>query len=488
MSNIKNNTVIVLILVLAFVTRLLMAVFFYSNAGDTGTYEIFAQNIYRGCGMSYSDPNSSLCELTSGGYFPGYPVFVASIWKLMGTKSTWVLIGQIVSYVIALFLLLRSINYLTQNQKIVIIVGIFMALSPLQIGWYRFLITEPLAISLSIWFVSELVLSLALKKIRVFSLSVAMVLSVYVRPDTILMFVGIIPIAFYLHAPKQAFLKLFMIIFLSTIPISGWMIRNVSVGDSPITKQVDYYPKSPGYIKWWKTWVVNEYQRADIFFPLWPNCGFCYSQIKVHDSRYINAEEMESVLKLINELKQYEGEPFPQIIDDQFNDLYIQKSKNQSFLLSAYINLERAFFLTLNPFSSWGLPLETREINRKKILDALTNKDIEYLAGAVEENWSPIIGKIFVFAYRLLLMACIVFILCKIIILQKNSTSSVDSNINILMLSSTLYFFTRLIFFIYLVNLESRYLIEALVWLEVSVIIWILCYCKKFNAEIGSYS
>ena len=157
-------------------------------------------------------------------------------------------------------------------------------------------------------------------------------------------------------------------------------------------------------------------------------------------------------------------------------------------MLSAYINLERAFFLTLNPFSSWGLPLETREINRKKILDALTNKDIEYLAGAIEENWSPIIGKIFVFAYRLLLITCIVFILSKIIILQKNSTSSVNSKINILMLSSTLYFFTRLIFFIYLVNLESRYLIEALVWLEVSVIIWILCYFKKFNAEIRSYS
>lgn len=469
----KTSSIIALSLSLSFLVRLIMALFFFSDAGDTNVYKLFAENIYRGCGLSYSDPNSIVCDLTSGGYFPGYPAFISIIWHIFGMQDSWILVIQIIVHTIALFLLLRAVSILTSSKKTLLAIGIIMAISPIQFGWYRFLITEPLAISFAMCFLSELIISIAKKEIRIIPMAIVMSLSVFVRPDTILMFVSLIPACFYIYKPKKAILKLFLVTFLCSIPISGWMIRNISIGDPLISIKVDHSPDAPGYIKWWKTWVTNEYQRADIFFPLWPNCNFCYSKIKIHNSKYIDENERVKASQLIHELRKFEGKPFPKEIDKQFHNLYIQKLNDQSFYEKVSIGFERAFYLILNPYSSWGLPIEITEVNKNEFSNAIRNGNTSSVYETLKENAIAVLGKLIVFIYRVIFFLCAVWILYRLLT-TKNAVERTYSEINILMVASLLYFLTRLIFFIFFVGLESRFLIEAIIFLEVSIAVWMI--------------
>ena len=74
------------VLATAAVSRLLLF-FFHADTGDTPTYELLAENIFRGCGLSFSEPTSTSCILTSEGYFPGYPAFMALNWFLFGHSN-----------------------------------------------------------------------------------------------------------------------------------------------------------------------------------------------------------------------------------------------------------------------------------------------------------------------------------------------------------------------------------------------------------------
>ena len=75
------------VLVTAAGLRLLLLFFFHADVGDTPTYELLAENILRGCGLSFSEPTSASCILASGGYFPSYPDFMALTGFCLGTPT-----------------------------------------------------------------------------------------------------------------------------------------------------------------------------------------------------------------------------------------------------------------------------------------------------------------------------------------------------------------------------------------------------------------
>jgi hypothetical protein len=137
--------------------------------------------------MSHSDPSSNECILSSGGYFPGYPAFIAMVWFLFGKSVYAVLLAQLFFYIIAMYWLLMALMRLTNNLKVVFGIGIILALSPLQIGWFRFILTEPLSIATATWFFAELIISITQKKLRVLQLALALSASIYIRPDAVFM-------------------------------------------------------------------------------------------------------------------------------------------------------------------------------------------------------------------------------------------------------------------------------------------------------------
>ena len=94
---------VAVVLVTAAGLRLLLLFFFHADVGDTPTYELLAENILRGCGLSFSAPTSNSCILSSGGYFPGYPAFMALNWFLFGPSNLPILLFQMGCYLLSLY-------------------------------------------------------------------------------------------------------------------------------------------------------------------------------------------------------------------------------------------------------------------------------------------------------------------------------------------------------------------------------------------------
>ena len=224
----KKHLLFALVLLLAFVVRALLIIYAQTNGGDWLTYERFADNILHGNGFSLSDPASSVIVPSSGGYYPGFPAFIALVWLLFGKSVMAVLWAQLVLYILALYWLLTSLLKLTNNIHLVTGAGLLLALSPLTAGWSRFPLTESLAITASMWFLAEIINSLAVKKLRVLPLAAALAASIYIRPDTVLMAIAVLPVSMHLYERKRdSFKQIVVVILLTSVPVTAWMVRNV---------------------------------------------------------------------------------------------------------------------------------------------------------------------------------------------------------------------------------------------------------------------
>lgn len=458
------------VLASAAISRFLVIFFAHADAGDTPTYELFATNILRGCGLSFSDPGSSDCVLTSGGYFPGYPAFIALVWMLFGKSIYPLLVAQLICYLLALYWLLTALMRLTNSTRVVFAVGMLLALSPLQVGWFRFVLTEPLAIAAATWFLAELIISIADKKLRKYHLALALSASVYIRPDTVFMALGIFLVSFYIYGFKNSIKQILIVVLLTSIPISGWMIRNLITDHAPLSMTTEAAPIAPGYYLWLDTWVVNEYERADANFPVW---RAEYSKIKIHGSKFVLDSELSKAQLLIKELAAHDGEKFPAYIDRQFQEFAKQKISSRSNFSQLEIYATRACYLLFNPFSSWGLPLEIKNIDRSAIRAAIDRFGFEELGSLLVDQKMAVFGKMGGFIYRGVVflsfgLLVIVTVLTPLLKLQND----VRRQISILLLATAVVAFARTSFFVVIGGLESRYLVEIVPSVECCVAMW----------------
>lgn len=455
-------------MLIAAIARLLLIVNAQVDAGDSRVYATFAENIYRGCGLSHSIPTSNACVLTSAGYFPGYPFFMAAVWTIFGKSVFSVLMAQVVCYAAAIGWLCHAIMRLTQDLKIVASVGLVLALSPLQVGWYRFILTEPLAIATATWLFAEIILSVANRKIRAINLAAALSASIYVRPDAILMFVAIISISFCILDFKKAIKQLLIVIVLISIPVFGWLIRNIAIGENALSMTTSAAPIAPGYFQWLDTWVVNEYERSDANFPVW---RAEYSKINIHNSKYISTAELADVKSLLSKLN--DGDVFPEEVSDHFYEIANQKAKSRGSFVAISLVSERVIWLLINPFSSWGLPLEIKSVDKNAVARAITSINIAELDQLLKGQWSAIFGKMASFVYRLILFLLFVYIVCNTIRIQITKVVSRSSMIfRVIVLACVSAVVARLVFFVSIGGLESRYLVEVVPWIECCCVMW----------------
>ena len=442
------------------------------DAGDTPVYETFAENILRGCGLSHSDPNSNQCELTSAGYFPGYPAFIAFIWMVFGKSVHAVLLVQLACYLMALYWLMVAVMRLTSSNRVMLFTGLVFALSPLQVGWFRYVLTEPLAIATSIWFLAELIISVADRKLRSVHLALALSASIYIRPDTIFMAISVPFVLYYIYGVKNALRHALVFMLLTAIPVSGWLARNIVIGHAPLSMVTEAAPKAPGYFFWLNTWVINEYERADANFPVW---RAEYSKISLHHSKYVSDDERKTAQSLIQELSVMDGKPFPKDIDMKFSELASLKIQNQNHFIPYAIFVQRAGWLLFNPFSSWGLPLEMKGINKSSLKDAMVEFDLNRTMSLLNGYKLIIAGKIANFVYRLIIFIGFTLIVCHAFFgRDATRTTFFSSAVKGLVAGVAAFVVTRLVFFAYLGGLESRLLVQVVPWVEFCVVFWLV--------------
>jgi hypothetical protein len=350
-----------LVALVAFLPRVLFILVAPENVGDGKTYSTVAENILSGCGVSMSPVESGKCIPHFGGnQGPGYPAFIATMWWLSQHSDLAVRIGQAGLYVASLVYLLHSIRQYTSSPKLVLFTGLVLALSPLQVAWPRYIFTETLALAGTLWLFAELIKSLHETKLRIVPIGIALVATTFIRLDGILLVIPVAATGFILHPPLEAIRRGVIIALILGLPWGGWIIRNINVGLDNILRPpaMGYNEDTKGYSRWGKTWTINQYQYTAI---QWPLASREYHKIRVDELAYRTNKEKKNIQALLDELKDYNGKPFPKYIDDQFANIAIERIKTGPLTYYVFNPVKRMWVLWANVYDSFAWPIGLRQ-------------------------------------------------------------------------------------------------------------------------------
>jgi len=464
------SNIYLLVLLFTLITRLVFIIYFPTGGGDWIIYSTVAENILSGCGVSLSSIGSGECEPHFGGnQGPGYPVFVFLSWLIGGHEDVYIRVFQLFFYISSLLYLVRAIKIYTSSRKVALWVGIILALSPLGVAWPRYLQTETLVISGTLWVFSELLLSLHQKKFRTIPIAISLIFTTFIRLDAVLLVAPVVTTLFIIHRPVDAFKKGLLMAIVFSLPWSAWLTRNYVVGmDSILPSQMalPQNAKAPdGYLKWCKTWTTLEYQRPG---SQWPITRFVYDKIVIDNNIYATKEEKIKVEKLIKDLKKYTGKPFPRDIDGEFLIIANERINNNPVDYYLIKPIHRIWSLWTSIYNSYGWPTELPgyvshqerlEVSRGDILQKV-NFALKY----------PIVasGKIIVNLWKISLYLLFIIVLFKIVNTHKRTI------LYPLVLLVVSFIVARSLFSGYANFVETRYTIAVIPIMEILVILFYL--------------
>lgn len=371
--------------------------------GDWDAYGVVAENIHAGHGVSLA--KSPPYEPAFGGNsFPGYPAFVATMWKLLGHGLPQVGIAQSFFFALAVVWFMGALKAAT-NARVAVLFGIFAALSPLTMAWNRSLFPQGPSITVTLFFFSLLLSCLNERKIRILALSVAILTAIYLRTDGVLLFVPLTVLLLKTGPLRQFFKKFLAVALIVGIGVGAWFVRNAVVGLDPITPpsflvlddEGKVLPTPNGYILWGWTWMSKEYERGGWGFPV---TRAHYDHIYIPPSAYDNDGEQRAVEALLARLENETGKAFPKDIDDAFRHIARERIRRHPVKIIFGLPLKRAFALWFHPGSSVGWPIQMDDLSYAE----RTALESNYLTGAlalIKTRPVPLLAKALVFGATL---------------------------------------------------------------------------------------
>jgi hypothetical protein len=445
--------------------------------GDSFVYLKVAENIYlHGC-VSLSDTVTGLCIPHWGGnQLPGYPAFIAMIWLVAGKSVYPILFSQVAVFSLATAWLCRALSRLKmqifKNFTFLLLVAFFLGASPSLIGWSRAILTEALSIALALWLLAELVASLQDRKLRMFGIGTVLTLGVFLRYDFIMFVVPVAAIGFYLHAPMEAIRKGSCIALIILVPLAGWTARSVAQG-------LDYTPPygltpegkqlPPGMMNWIGTWLDNQY---DLGASVWALVHFDHVSFVPPSKAYDGHGEEVEVNSLLEGLRNnYQDKPPPKEIDDQFARIAAAKISDDPIRHWILLPLRRISHMWLTPYASMGWPAEISGSLRTGLRSAMEMGDLALVADAVLEMPGTVAMKVLVSGHRYLLL---IFGLATVLFWRR-----LPAEISLLSLTIVGFAILRSVAFSYTILSETRYLVPALAWLDVLLIVTIFMLMKN---------
>jgi Dolichyl-phosphate-mannose-protein mannosyltransferase len=451
--------------VLAFLARLPFILIFPTTGGDADIYSTVAQNILSGCGVSLSDPASGACVPHFGGnQGPGYPFFMAAVWFLSNHSDMAVRLVQAAALAGAIGWAAYAFAGLLESRGAGIVLGIVLALSPLQLAWSRYLVTEALSLAATIGFFAVVLLSIRDNRLRVVALGVVLAVATFIRLDLVTLTIPVAVLAFALHQPRTALARGTAIALILTLPWAAWTARNVAVGlhrlyPTPMTMPDGKRPPL-GYASWVRTWLVHEYERPGALFG--PN-RFDYKDIYIPPRAYNTAAEKLEVAKLLDGLKAHQGEAIPEAIDDGFAKLAAERRARyplQYYVINPTI---RSFELWANPLSSFGWPDELPSMSDKERLAIVQGGLRGKLALAARYPFRAL-AKAVTGLYRFGLLAA--FLLgCLYAVFAAR-----DRRLRVLTLTMFSFFAGRTLLLAFIGNVETRYTVQVAPAMEIVVV------------------
>lgn len=393
---------------LAFLLRLPFVLLAPAITPDGETSVLVAENMrLNGC-VSVSDPASGECRPHAGGNQPPlYPAVIAVSHALFGPGEQPVRIFQALVYAAAAAWLARAAALLAGSAVAGWAVGLAMALSPVQIAWPRFLLTESLALAGALWVLAECLLSLHQRRLRALPIVAASLLAIAARYDSVLLAIPVAAVGFILHPPLVALRKGLVMALLLALPIGAWTWRNLHVGLNlrPDTFMKTGEPNPAGFLGWCDVWVTTLYEGVFSYRAAYRE----YDEMEVGSGAWNDEAERLRVQALFAELATYTGQPFPQHIDDAFAELAAERKRDHPVQTYLWVPLQRMAFFWLNPIHSFAWPVELddamTEQERQRFVEGGFGVKLELAL----RHADAVAVKLAVAGYRVLLVASALF-------------------------------------------------------------------------------
>ena len=401
----KTTYAYCLVALIATLTRLYFISFFPESDvfdGDGRTYALVAENILTGCGVSLSEVGSTECAPHFGGnQGPGYPAFIAIVWALSGHSDLAIRLVQSSILVISIIYLVDSLHRFTSSLNQALIIGIVLAISPLQIAWPRFFLTETLALAGTLWVFVELIKSLQYSKLRILPLGLSLIAVTFIRLDSILLIIPVSVAGFIIHKPVVALKRGLYIGLILTLPWAGWLARNYHAGLDHVFKPINLETSetAPGLFHWASVWSTDQYSSIAIYFPVY---RLAYDEIKIDEKAYASEKERAMVTLLLEKLQHHNGEPFPSYIDDQFSNLALSRIKENPFSYFLLSPIKRIFNFWSNLNAGYGWPGFGSKLTAQDRLDILKGGVISKIS--IMKKYPVIaVGKLIVNGWKIFL-------------------------------------------------------------------------------------
>lgn len=480
----RNDARLFLVVVLCvFLLRLPFILVSPAVTPDGQTYQTVADNIRENGCVSVSDPGERECVPHWGGnQSPFYPSFIAFVNALGGETVPMALLLQALIYALAAAYVAIVVDRGTGGPAAGIAVAVVLAVSPVQVAWPRFLLTETLALAATLLVFAECLRSIEERRLRVVSIAAALVFAVLARYDSILLAIPVAVTGFIAERPFRAVTKGLVIALIVAAPVAAWTARNVGHGLSamPNTFMKSGEPTPWGLLLWADTWVTDLYV-AQFSYGI-ANRDYARGRAVIDLGLFETEEERRRVDDLFEELVRHQGKAFPRHVDQGFLELAEWRRARYPLETWVVIPLKRAYFLWANPIHSFAWPVE---------LDAVLSTEDRLLwanggvAGKLEVALRyPIqaLVKAGVTAYRYLLTALALVVL--LIIVVRPWTSAYFG-----IALGAGYAASRVVIIGFQSSLDSRYAVEGYALLEVGMAIAVVSlYQERVRRRIRTVS
>jgi hypothetical protein len=215
------------------------------------------------------------------------------------------------------------------------------------------------------------------------------------------------------------------------------------------------------------TWVASPY---DLPNSIWPLATGHYGNIQPPDRAFANADERELVGELLAQMRLFEHGPVPDQIDSAFGDLAALRRDNHTVYLRLGLPLRRAAEMWFSPLPSMGWPGEVGS-ERTEPMNAMKAGDFRAIAAFVSDNAGPAVAKAIVGGWRLMVIGVLGFIVIANIFGRRKDRGLIWLALAYGLFRAAVFASTALV--------EARYLLPALMWLEIALAMTVAQTVKK---------
>ena len=349
---------IIFIVLLALILRLVLVVWFPVVAGDEKRYTVPAVNMLHGHGYS-SDLQEPYGPTMAA--VPLYPLFVAAIYGVFGESTLAVRVAQALLDLLTILLVaFVSFNLAPASLKrhsAISSFAIYGCLSWFTVVWTRYILTEILAL-----FLTMLAIAIAMIALKrgdwLWAVAGAICgLALMDRPDSLLLvlaFVLVLAVKSVRHRSTKVIGQGLLFSCALIAVLIPWTLRNYLAFRQfqPLASEygfanAGYMPI--GYLRWVRTWMTDE-TYFDVFTPAFMPGSEPFDPMKLPSTVFDSPEERAQVVRLISDYRK--EKKFSSEMNAEFETIAEARIRRAPLRFFVWLPLKRILSVWLTGFAT----------------------------------------------------------------------------------------------------------------------------------------